>query len=319
MENTKSTIKLHPEFDVTGIKHLKAEVFWLEFEYLHDFFQRRDEDIEDLTLPYIICNGNSGRNYHKDVIDVQLISHLIGTTYQDIYVMDLSRNGIYHSLPEMLFHSMAIGSEFENVEDIKSAIRLNRKKTDEAYRFFAIFDNEIFLKKTALYRRQLGWDSDDQQFVKKLIQQFLMLEKANSTKQAKLLLSTLSQHQELKCNLDALSEFLTVLINKKVVVKAVRHEFDELPYAALGDGLLGLTIGLSGKCYAELDDLLVEIWLDEERDLNTKTIREKKYLLGIMELFDISSNSIQIQYRVEKEEDGILIGDNGYLGLNTVL
>lgn len=312
-------VEMDLEFDVTGIKHLKAELFWLEFEYLYNYFQNLEDDPEEAELPYIICNGNSGRNYSNDIIDVKLIGHLIDTTYKNIHVVKLSRNGIYHSLPEVLFHSLTIGSTFANVEDIKAAIKYNRRKTEESYRFFSVFDNELFLIKTALFKRQLEWPTGDKRFVGKLVQELLLLEKSNSARQARLLLNTLSKHQHLKDNHEALGEFLTILLEKTVRVKAVRHQFTDSPYTALGEGLLGLSIGLSGTCYAELDDMLIEIWLEDEQDLNTKTKTEKAYLLGIMELFNIASSAITIQYRVKKEELGVVLGNNGYLGLNTMI
>ena len=319
MRDSTDMIELDLGFDVTGIKHLKAELFWLEFEYLYTFFQNLEVEPEEAELPYIICNGNSGRNYSNDIISVKLISHLIDATYKNIHVIKLSRNGIYHSLPEVLFHSLTIGSTFANVDDIKAAIKYNRRKTEEAHHFFSVFDNELFLIKAALFKRQFEWPISDQNFVGKLIQEFLLLKNRNSTKQARLLLNTLSKHQDLKSNHKALGEFLTILLEKTVNVKAVRHQFQDFPYGTLGEGLLGLSIGLSGTCYAELDDLLIEIWLEDEDELNTKTQQEKKYLLGIMELFNVASASVHIQYRVKKDELGIVLGNNGYLGLNTMV
>lgn len=322
MRESRDMIELDLNLDVTGIKYLKAELFWLEFEYLYGQFQQQEEEeLEEAELPYVICNGNSGRNYANDVIDIKLNSHLIGETYKNIHVLKLSRNGIYHSLPEVLFHSLTLGSTFATVDDIKAAIKYNRQKTDEAYRFFAVFDNELFLMKTALFKRQLEWPRGDKRFITKLVREFLMLGRDHSRKQATLLLHTLSKHQELKNDYEALGQLLSMLLEKEVKVRAKRHQFSELPYATLGEGLLGLTLGLTGTCYAELDDVLIEVWLNDEQDenLHIKTVKEKKYIHDVMELFKIASSAIYIQYRVKKEHAGVMLGSNGYLGLNTMV
>ena len=102
-------LEIDLEIDVKWIKRFVAELFQIEMDKMLLNLPenlRGDNKLEDT---HVLCNGNGGRNYNREVISVRKKSHLVDSTYKNLQSILLSRNGIYHSLPEALFHPLTLG------------------------------------------------------------------------------------------------------------------------------------------------------------------------------------------------------------------
>lgn len=314
-------LELDLEIDIRWIKRFVAELFQIEMNKMLSNLPedlQKDNKVEDI---HIICNGNGGRNYNREVISVKKKSHLVGASYKSLQSIRLSRNGIYNSLPEALFHPLTLGDSYSTVDDIVESIQKNQKDTLECQKFFSLFDNIFFNYKTSILERQLEWPYNNEPFIKELIQQFLGHDLEHDEKQSLTLLSSIAFHEEIKGNYEKQAFLLSLLLGEKVEIQERKHLFGDVPYQKLGSSLLGIDSGLSGPCYAELNDIQIDIWLDNANDVDESIINEaqENYIRGMMDLFSLSARKIHIRYQIMKKDIGVVLGEDGYLGINTVL
>jgi len=309
-------LELELDADFTSIKGFVVELFLLEMEKLREMQTNAPEE-----PTYILCNGNSGRNSNKDVMKIRRLSHLVEFTYETLYTIILRRNGIYHSLPEALFHPLALGTVYSSVDDIVSSIRKNQRDTIDCKQFFSLFDNKFLEYKSQLLKRELEWPYNNELYTPVLVKDLLGINVELTQKQAILLLSTVQFHQDIKSSYKLQASLLTMLIDSKVTIAEYRHAYMQTPFGGMGTTALGIDAGLSGPCYDELNDLEISIWVTkpEEIEQNILDKSQEKFVLEIMTLFNLSTRQIFIKYQIEKDYTETYLGKKGYLGLNTSL
>lgn len=109
------------EFSKSEAGKLLAEVFFRELQFISK---------ETLLNKLVVHNhGMNSRVLSQDVLEVQ-IEDLPGTMEEQI-ILHLARNGIYHQLPEFLFHPISLSSPGMTNNEIVAAIRANRKKEEK--------------------------------------------------------------------------------------------------------------------------------------------------------------------------------------------
>ena len=130
---------------------LLAEVFFRELQFISG---------ETLLDKLVVHNhGMNRRVLSQDVLDTQT-EDLPGTPKVQI-VLHLARNGIYHQLPEFLFHPISLSSPGMTNNEIVAAMRANRKKEERTIKFFqpltqhfsrmaSVFSNEAWTFLTVL-------------------------------------------------------------------------------------------------------------------------------------------------------------------------
>ena len=133
LEIPKPLLKLESIFNLYRLKKYTAELFWIE---IHKLFEHLDFDDEVFT--YIVCNGNSGWRYRRDVIELVSQSHLVKDKYLNFNLISLSRNGIYQSLPEALFHPLALGNAYSTVDEIVTEIQNNTIVSQQCKQFLSV-------------------------------------------------------------------------------------------------------------------------------------------------------------------------------------
>lgn len=122
------------EFSKSEAGKLLAEVFFRELQFISK---------ETLLNKLVVHNhGMNSRVLSQDVLEVQ-IEDLPGTMEEQI-ILHLARNGIYHQLPEFLFHPISLSSPGMTNNEIVAAIRANRKKEEKTIKFFQPFDTAFF-------------------------------------------------------------------------------------------------------------------------------------------------------------------------------
>ena len=106
-----------------------AEVFYEEYLFLIN----DDVDKEDIWIKQA---GLGSRAFSKDVLDVSHYTYVVGSKLKDATFLNLSRNSIYHQLPEFLFHPLSIRTPSMGTRDVVEAMRENKKREDESIHFF---------------------------------------------------------------------------------------------------------------------------------------------------------------------------------------
>ena len=88
---------------------------------------------------FVISNkGTFSRSYRRDVINIDNVLH------DDKLTLNLSRNGLYDSLPEGLFHAPYVGKVDETYTDRRKVMKEEEQATRQ---FFAPIESEFFFQR----------------------------------------------------------------------------------------------------------------------------------------------------------------------------
>ena len=288
-----------------------AEVFYEEYLFLID------EGMEENEV-WIKQAGVGSRSFSKDVLDISHHNYLSGTMMTDSTFLHLSRNSIYHQLPEFVFHPVSVRTRSMGTREVVDAMRANKKREDENIHFFIPFDTELFKKTLKLNNRHLHVFSDEEALEnifsigKKLIDKSFGLTKKEYYK----LFLSLCESEGLKENLPELEVFFVKLLGEKVHLKYKDRVNDTYPFLPLGSATLGADFGMQGNFILEQEDILATVVIEE-----TKTfeffVKTKRIIQEVLEFFVFSNRSILVEFRFEAKEE-FLLGEN-YLGFDTKL
>lgn len=288
-----------------------AEVFYEEYLFLI-------EDDMDEDEIWVKPSGVGSRVFSKDVLDISHHAYMKNSKMKDATFMHISRNSIYHQLPEFVFHPVSVRTRSMGTAEVVEAMRANKRREEENIHFFIPFDTELFKKTLRLNNRHLHVFSDEQALEnifsigKKLIDKSFGLTK----KQYYKLLLCLCKSEELKENLPELEIFFIQLLGEKVLLKYKDRVNDTYPFLPIGSAVLGADFGMQGNFVLEQEDILATVVIEE-----TKTfeffIKTKRIIQEVLEFFVFSNRSILVEFRFEAKED-FLLGEN-YLGFDTKL
>ena len=297
------------EFSKSEAGKLLAEVFFRELQFISG---------ETLLDKLIVHNhGMNRRVLSQDVLDTQT-EDLPGTPKVQI-VLHLARNGIYHQLPEFLFHPISLSSPGMTNNEIVAAMRANRKKEEKTIKFFQPFDTAFFKDGVSIFKRSL--DLFNSPYANRILQNVssLFYSKATPLTQGEKyrLFLFLCQAEDLKENLSALENVLYTVLCMQVSLKYKSHNIKEPPYGTLGTCRLGLNSGLSGSFASELDDVEAKLCFKKNIE-SDKVLKEKMDAVRfILSFFIVSARHIDIIYTVKSNTEFVL-GTN-FLGYDTNL
>jgi len=263
------------------------------------------------------CGMNS-RASSKDIIDLKNINYLVGEEMNEAVVISLSRNSIYHHLPEFLFHPLVISNPSMSNKEIVEAVKTNRKNEQDNISFFTPFDTVFFEKKVELSNRYLNIYTDKQS--KKILfaiaKELIGIELALSKEQIYKLFLNLCEAEKLKENLPALEELFFTILGFKVQLSYVKHQLSESPFDCLGEAILGQTLGVNGRPISEFED--VEATLFFKDGINYKRVTKYSDIVrSILGFFIISTREVHIKFQT-KGESSFVLGED-FLGYNTQL
>lgn len=295
----------------SDIMNYIAEVFYEEYLFLID------EDMDENTV-WIKQSGVGSRVFSKDILDVSHHAYMTGSKMADSTIMHLSRNSIYHQLPEFIFHPISVRTRSMDTKDVVEAMRANKRRQEESIHFFIPFDTELFKQTLKLNNRHLHIFSDEKALEnvftigKKLIDKSFGLTK----KQYYKLFLSLCKAEDLKENLPELEVFFFQLLGGEVNLKYKDRVNDTYPFLPIGSGILGADFGLQGNFVLEQEDVLATVVIEE-----TKTfeffVKTRRIVEEVLEFFVFSNRSILVEFRFEAKEE-FLLGEN-YLGFDTKL
>ena len=293
--------------EITGFV---AEVFYEELMFIL-------EDAKDRSL-WIKNHGMNSRAFSKDVLDLSSYDPLSMSPKADTVFIHLSRNSIYHQLPEILFHPLVISTPSMSNKEIVEAIRENRKKEEENIHFFIPFDTFLFEEKLKLSNRHFNIFTNDYakqnlfSFANAIIQKELPLQKEQLYK----LFLNLCNAEQLKENLPGLEELLRSILGFDVVLEYRPCVLVQSPFLPLNKGVLGYDIGTQGPVVSEQDDIYATMQLIAHQKY--KMVQKNRSIIKkILEFFTFSNREITVQHKI-LYSSGLQLGIN-YLGYDTVL
>ncbi|GGX30727.1 hypothetical protein [Aquimarina muelleri] len=293
--------------EITGFV---AEVFYEELMFIL-------EDSKDRNV-WIKNHGMNSRAFSKDVLDLSSYDPLSMSPKADTVFIHLSRNSIYHQLPEILFHPLVISTPSMSNKEIVDAIRENRKKEEENIHFFIPFDTFLFEEKLKLSNRHLNIFTDDYakqnlfSFANAIIKKDIPLQKEQLYK----LFLNLCNAEQLKENLPELEELLRSILGFYVVLEYRPCVLKQSPFMALGEGILGYDIGTQGPVISEQDDIYAIMQLEEHQEY--KVLQKNRSIIKkILEFFTFSNRKIIVQHKI-LYSSGFQLRTN-YLGYDTII
>lgn len=290
-----------------------AEVFIEELEFL----------LNKKILDNIIVknHGMNTRAESKDVLQVSsnFISK-IDNSFEENIVIHLSRNSIYHQLPEIFFFPLSLDVQSNSKKEVVGAIRSNREKEKGNIEFFSLFDTEIFKEKVRINNRSLNFFSDkrSKQNLLDIFKQIIGENLHMSNESFYKLFLNLCNAEYYKENLPKLEELIKVVLNLNVKINYVPCEISSNPFFCLGEATLGINFGLGGTFLSEIDDVEVVILLDDSI-ADYKSIEKNIILIKeVLRFFLISSRKIHVTYRTNSADSSFVLSQK-YLGYDSYL
>lgn len=289
---------------------LLAEVFFRELQFISG-----DGALSDRLV--VRNRGMNSRVRSQDVLGIQ--TEDLQNTSKERVVLHLARNGIYHQLPEFLFHPISLSTPSMTNSEVVAAMRANRKKEEEAIRFFQPFDTEFFKDGVNMFKRSLNLFDDPcgNRILQNVATLFSLQTSSLKMGEKYRLMLFLCNARKYKENLPALEVVLHAVFRMRVALQYRPHHISESPYKSLGECRLGIDSGLSGTFTSELEDVEAKIYLEENIG-NEGLLREKMDAVRfVLSFFIISSRHVNVIYTVEANTEFVL-GTN-LLGYDTNL
>ncbi len=297
------------EIKKSEITTFKAEVFYEELKFILGNTGEKDFWIKN--------HGMNSRALSKDVLDITSYTPQSLQLQQDAIFIHLSRNSIYHQLPEIIFHPLVISNASMSNREVVDAMRKNRKKEEENLHFFMPFDTALFNEKLKLTNRYIHIFTDDYakqnlfSFANAIIKKDLPLSK----KQLYTLFLNLCNSEQLKENLPELEKLFRSILGFDVILEYRKCILEDSPFEILGNGVLGHDLGTHGPVVSEQDDIYATLLLEE--NLEYKTLRKNRDIIKkIVAFFMFSNRELKVEYRF-LTVNGFELGSN-FLGYDTV-
>ena len=301
--------------DLDNIKKSEITSFVAEVFYGELMFILKDSKNSNV---WIQNHGMNSRAFSKDVLDLTSYDPLSMIPQANSVFIHLSRNSIYHQLPEILFHPLVISTPSMSNKEVVDAIRENRKKEEENIHFFIPFDTFLFEEKLKLSNRHLNIFTDDYakenlfSFAKAIIKKDIPLRKEQLYK----LFLNLCNSEQLKENLPELEILLRSILGFSVALKYQLCVINESPFMALGEGILGYDIGTQGAVISEQDNIKAVMLLEEHQEYK-ELQKNRSIIKKILEFFTFSNREIIVEHQILYSNE-FQLGIN-YLGYDTVL
>ncbi len=291
----------------SDLSNFNAEVYSEELKYL----------LRDKERSYAIRKeGVNKRVFSQDVIDLSSETYVKDNQLRETILIHLSRNSLYHQLPEFFFYPLSLGGK-EHREKI-GLIKENKKIEEENIKFFIPFDSEIFDQNVNITNRflHLFTNEESQRNLFNIAREVVYKNISLTQEQYYALLLNLCNVENLKENLPRLEKVLFNVLGYKVELKFKKNTIDDIPFETLSQGHLGFDLGLHGSVESSFDDVVASLYLKEHIEYK-KIIDLKNNIVEILYFFLLSNREILFEYRCSNQNEMTL--GKEFLGFDTVL
>lgn len=209
-----------------------------------------------------VFQGHLKRNWSRDIDYSEINKFDIGKETLSIH---LNRTGIYDSLPEALFHTIAAEKSSTGEEMAKESVKLKIEEKN-ARLFFRPFENEIFLQKVqSASKETLLYKSLHADFLNSLVPDFWKIDTRVPEKYATKLIKLLPYVHEIVGNLELTAQSLEYILKEKIRIE-IRHDEpkeqklkEELSGFCLGENSLGQNLVLGNETVGFIGRLIFHI------------------------------------------------------------
>jgi hypothetical protein len=246
--------------------------------------------------------------------------------------LHLNRDGVYDTLPEVLFHSN-YGKEDQSAKEMAEDSMLMRSEEKETRSFFQPFENEIFLQRVQLTMKENQlFKNLDTRFLTAVIPQFWRIDQdlfGNYVEQLRKLVPLV---HKITGDFDLTSQCLEFIINEKVEISisaegsANLAQTDFHNTGILNESMLGINTITGNLDNGFIDSLICSIGpiVNAETSKFIKNGIMNRFLDCFYGYFIPFELEVDTKFIFETEQSLLLINDNSdsdisYLGYNSVV
>jgi hypothetical protein len=271
-------------------------------------------------------SGQFRRNWTRD-IERSTIQHL--ETDEEMLCLHLNRDGIYDTLPELLFHNN-FEAENQSAEDMaKDSMRLKAEEK-ESRSFFQPFENEIFLQRVQLAMKENQLlKSIYTEFLTGIIPDFWIADNELPEDYLARLKKLLPLADRITGDFTLTGQSLEFILKEKVEVTSHAYNKGDIDYfesGILGTSMLGVDTICGNHVNGFLDDLIFTIGpiINNETNELVKNGRMYKFLDCFYGYFIPFELDVETKYVFGNEESKFILSDPDgtkicYLGYNSVI
>jgi hypothetical protein len=121
---------------INSLKYdLKAEVI------ISELMNKVETENQNFLVDF---KGQFKRPFRKDILNAEIVDFNYDAT--EFVKINLSRDGIYDTLPERIFHTPRTDKVKRSVAEMTRDYKIHKKEEEYARKFFLPFENEFFIK-----------------------------------------------------------------------------------------------------------------------------------------------------------------------------
>lgn len=306
---------LEDKYNISELKQSEAadfiaEVFYDELKFI------LGEELDILLK--LKLHGMNARVHSKDVLNISTDYQATRLGYREFLVLHLSRNSMYHQLPEALFHPLVVSRPSMSNREIVEAVRKNRKREKNNLYFFSAFDTQLFKERAHIFSRHLNLLTDEKakEIFLNIAKQLLNVGLTIPKKKLEILFLELCHSEQLKENLPAIERLLELVLELPLKLCYIPKKLEKLPFIPLGEARIGVNFGLDGSMESEIEDVKVTLFLSKSMDYELYT-QHTDNIRKILSFLLLAAREVIFSY--EKQQKIDLVIGKGHLGLDTFL
>ncbi len=266
------------------------------------------------------------RSVRKDIQEVGFPQNVLPDEAKEI-VLELSRDGLYDSLPEGLFHQPALRSRSAKRSDIMDELKKHRMEEGYARKFFAPFENEFFNLRVLLEKREKyaiqGFTTSAN---RKLLQRIWRVIQRLSSKQINLLMHYLPLAHILRGDNEKLQKVMQTVLGVKVTLEYVNVNYivKNKSQALLSTMTLGVDSVLGNSFKLSIPYLQVKLGPLSNKEFAAYLPNgEAHELLKLLQDFFFPAHlQTQLLISMQRNENKLSLNEKSnisYLGFNTYI
>jgi len=169
------------------------------------------------------CDGSSRRPFSTEIQSVN--PYISETSNEEFVRIHMNREGFYDMLPEGLFHTLHAGSEILDEDVMIQDVRNKRRQEQNARKFFAPFENELFYLRTQLdqYESRLDMQTTYQDMSNLLLSNFPELHRL-SPRQRVIWMHFIPEIHNHKNDIAYAQQLLRNLLNIPIEIHRATHD-----------------------------------------------------------------------------------------------
>jgi len=279
--------------------------------------------------PQEILTHNVGaflRPVRKDVQDVTYPENTLPQEAEEV-ILELSRDGLYDSLPEGLFHQPSLRTRSAKRADVMDELKKHRVEEGFARKFFAPFENEFFNLRVLLEKREKnaiqGFTTSAN---KKLLQRIWRVFQHLTSKQINLLMHYLPLAYILRGDIIRLQKVMQSVLGVKVELshKQSNYLVKSNSQSRLKEMTLGIDSILGNSFNLPVPHLDIKIGPLAVKEIESFLPNGEAYdLLKLLQDFFIPANQYtHLKLIIHRNENRLVLNEStniSYLGFNTYI